>query len=118
MKILDVGCGEGTLLACLCNPSLYITRSSSQNPNADQGTEIDAEEIPELHMKKIAGLDSSLSTLQNAIESTRPPDISETQVYYSVLPRWEELDVKIWHGGLENVNEEFIGTECIVSSEV
>jgi hypothetical protein len=37
---------------------------------------------------------------------------------FSLQHRWEELEVKIWQGGLEVVNEELVNIECIVSMEV
>jgi hypothetical protein len=32
--------------------------------------------------------------------------------------RWEEMEAKVWKGGLEVANEEFVGIECLVSTEV
>jgi hypothetical protein len=32
--------------------------------------------------------------------------------------RWEEMEAGLWHGGLQVINEEFAGRECIVSMEV
>lgn len=40
------------------------------------------------------------------------------RTYSTGVQRWEDLQVKIWKGGLETVNEAFIGVECIVSTEV
>ncbi|KAG7097749.1 hypothetical protein E1B28_005070 [Marasmius oreades] len=32
--------------------------------------------------------------------------------------RWESMTANIWKGGLEVVNDAFVGVECIVASEV
>ena len=68
------------------------------------------------------GLDISSEDLEFAVQGTAPqPDIELDNYagsFSNVNPRWEDLDVKIWKGGLEVINEDFVDIECIVSSEV
>ena len=59
----------------------------------------------------VAGLDISSRDLEFAVETT-------AQTAFTSDIRWEELEVKVWKGGLESVNEEFVGIECIVAMEV
>lgn len=73
------------------------------------------------------GLDISSSDLAFAIQGTAPPqdevELNEgSNEYRSYLTnvglRWEQLEVKLWKGGLEMINEDFVDVECIVSTEV
>lgn len=43
-------------------------------------------------------------------------DISPYERYGGL--RWEPLHAKVYRGGLEVINEAFVGIECIVSTEV
>lgn len=119
-SVVDIGCGEGDLLACLAQPapwlrspplSLYPAKSSAA-ANANESIGPDQREIANLHCTKIQGLDISFSDLQYAIQSTAPLQSNSQYI------RWEPLQVKIWHGSLESVNPEFVDVECIVSTEV
>lgn len=85
------------------------------------------DEIPNLHLTHIFGLDTSSDDLVFAVQGTAPPqdevNLNEgSDEYRSCLTnvglRWEKLEVKVWKGGLELINEEFVGVECIVSTEV
>lgn len=85
------------------------------------------EEIPNLHIHTVYGLDVSVEDLKFAVEGTAPPPPEETadeagspgyRSYVSGVQRWEGLVAKLWHGGLEVINEELVGVECIVSTEV
>jgi small RNA 2'-O-methyltransferase len=129
-QVVDIGCGEGELLACLAQPapwlrplphSLNPTKSRSADYDSDNGPPYNVpdklidpheSEIANLHCTKIQGLDISSSDLQYAVAGTAPP-----QSAYKYI-RWEPLEAKIWHGALESVNPEFIDVECIVSTEV
>ena len=59
-----------------------------------------------------------------ALEGTSPPIKEQERIgsgyrsYNSGIQRWEELVVKVWKGGLEVINEEFVDIECIISTEV
>ncbi|GLB40263.1 putative O-methyltransferase activity [Lyophyllum shimeji] len=135
-KVLDVGCGEGQLLAVLCQPAPWLApppphilpvqaATDSSDPMPPSPTYND--EIPNIHTTHIMGLDVSPSDLAFAVQGTAPPqpevNLNEGSDQYTPLLtnvglRWEDLDVKIWKGGLEVVNEEFVDVECIVSTEV
>lgn len=136
-QVLDVGCGEGQLLAVLCQPAPWLTPppmgvlpplpapSSPSEPIPPSPTYND--EIPNLHPTLIVGLDISASDLAFAVQGTTPPqqevNLDEGSDEYrsrltNVGLRWEKLDVKVWKGGLEVVNDEFVDVECIVSTEV
>lgn len=114
---MDVGCGEGALLACLANPAACLAPTS---PEA-----IYEDDYYEIHVTKIGGLDVDASELEWAIKgvSCDPEDEIKSE-WYSRPPRWENLDVKLWNSGFEEVNDEFRwdgsgdGYECIVSTEV
>ncbi|KAL4072715.1 hypothetical protein V8B97DRAFT_2023458 [Scleroderma yunnanense] len=123
-EIVDIGCGEGGLLAALCQPAPWLgPRSHWRNRlsarDADEGlislfdnVLLNDSETPDLHPVRIAGLDISTKALQSAAELTSPS--SENALY----TRWEPLEVNLWHGSLDSINPAFVDTECIVASEV
>jgi len=80
------------------------------------------DDIPNLHPTRIAGLDICLEDLEFAIKATAQgpsaQDGDEFRYRARGVTRWEELVVKLWKGGLETVNEEWVGVECIVCMEV
>ncbi|KAG6902859.1 hypothetical protein C0995_010744 [Termitomyces sp. Mi166 len=138
-KVLDIGCGEGQLLAVLCQPAPWLppppahilpTLPEDSTDSAEKKPQSSSKynhEIPNIHPTHIMGLDISSDDLDFAVQGTAPPqpdiELEKGSDYYStsfstVNPRWEDLDVKIWKGGLEVINEDFIDIECIVSSEV
>ena len=98
-SLLDVGCGEGSLLWSLSNPAFWL-------PDTLPG-------FIYAHIRTLHGLDVSAQSLKYAHDAITPSRISP----YS-LPRWEPLTASLWHGGLQKVNEEFRGIECIIASEV
>ncbi|KAG1737302.1 hypothetical protein EDB19DRAFT_1718487 [Suillus lakei] len=99
-EIVDIGCGEGQLLAVLCQPAPSL-------PSPDHGRV-----ILDLHPTRIAGLDISPHALASAIDDTSPAAANASYT------RWEPLEVNIWHGGLEIFNPTFVNAECIVATEV
>ncbi|KAF8071784.1 hypothetical protein FPV67DRAFT_1411272 [Lyophyllum atratum] len=136
-KLLDIGCGEGQLLSVLCQPAPWLSpppphvlpplqaASDSADPVPQSPTYND--EIPIIHPTHIMGLDVSAGDLEFAIQGIAPPqpevDINEGSDQYmprytNVGLRWEDLEAKVWKGGLEVINEEFVDMECIVSTEV
>ena len=138
-QVLDAGCGEGELLTVLCQPAPWLpappssilppSPSSPTSPAQitaplESPTYNTTDDIPNLHISLIHGLDVSSSDLAFAIERTQPPppepeeDITGYRTYSTGVQRWEDLQVNIWKGGLETVNEAFVGVECIVSMEV
>jgi len=115
-----VGCGEGQLLVPLSQPAPWLApppasilkESSHENSNPD--------EIPNLHISHLHGLDISKIDLNFAARETAPPKSTSdnrSSSFY-IQQRWEELEIKLWEGGLEVINEEFVDIECIVSTEV
>ncbi|THH31729.1 hypothetical protein EUX98_g2469 [Antrodiella citrinella] len=131
-QVLDVGCGEGELIGCICNPapwlsgplasivpstisigrrSKYMEYTASVNSRQDVTDDVD----DFLHINILHGLDISPSDLKDAVQAVSARDadsLSDWQV------RWEPLDVKIWMGDLGVYNEEFMDIECIVATEV
>jgi len=124
IQVVDIGCGEGELLACLAQPAPWLRpppdsmrhrRSTSSDHNSDNNSNLVTvmpDEIANLHCTKLQGLDISFHDLQYAIMGTTPPPSNSQSI------RWEPLEAKIWHGDLEFVNPEFVDVECIVSTEV
>lgn len=131
-----MGCGEGQLLTALCQPAPWLTppptsvltplepKSPLANEHVPPTPTYNDDEIPNLHISELHGLDISTEELAFTIESTAPPQKEQERSgsgyrsYNVGLQRWEELIVKVWKGGLEVINEEFIDIECIISTEV
>lgn len=139
MQVLDIGCGEGQLLSVLSVPSPWLPAPPKflLYPNSQPEEPItsplnlyntSSDPIPNLHITRLVGLDISTRDLEFAAQAIAPPANVENTEDSSIDPwryrgskdtvRWEEMTAKLWEGGLETINEEFVGTECIVSSEV
>ncbi|KDQ59349.1 hypothetical protein JAAARDRAFT_128204 [Jaapia argillacea MUCL 33604] len=120
-SILDIGCGEGSLLACLARPAPWLPPPAPLPPtDPAESTQcpssqflVPSQDPLDLYPSFIAGLDISPSDLQYAIEDTSPAAHESSSNI-----RWEPLEVQIWEGGLECVNEAFVDMECIVAMEV
>ncbi|KAG1798182.1 uncharacterized protein HD556DRAFT_1232756 [Suillus plorans] len=113
-EIVDIGCGEGQLLAVLCQPALCLPPPDPgvlTSPSDATATPIQAGDL-DLHPRRITGLDISSHALASAIEDTSPAAANASYT------RWEPLEVNIWHGGLEIFNPAFVNAECIVATEV
>ncbi|KAF8631373.1 hypothetical protein AX15_002429 [Amanita polypyramis BW_CC] len=139
-QILDVGCGEGQLLSILCQPAPWLrpppptvlppsptVSGEATSPTSDTQPELSstAEEVTYFRPTLLYGFDISDDDLSFAISNTAPTNIEEAVYnanfrsrYASHSIRWEELQAKIWRGGLQTINEAFIDIECIVSMEV
>ncbi|KAH9481250.1 Small RNA 2'-O-methyltransferase [Psilocybe cubensis] len=135
-RVLDVGCGEGQILGVLCQPAPWLTPPpSSILPPIKPSTSPDDivppspiyndDEVPTLHIREVHGLDISAEDLTFAVAAITPPQEEDEPAeglgfrpFYRGVQRWEELLAKVWKGGLEVINEEFIDIECIVSTEV
>jgi hypothetical protein len=116
IQIVDIGCGEGQLLAVLCQPAPSLpppSPSPSQSPSPTEAppTTLSDGDL-DLHPTHITGLDISPHALTSAIEDTSPTTANTSYT------RWEPLKVDIWHGGLEIYNPAFVNAECIVATEV
>ncbi|KAI0707411.1 hypothetical protein C8Q76DRAFT_749115 [Earliella scabrosa] len=124
VQVLDVGCAEGELLSCLCNPAPWLAPPPQDVLPVDCAS-ADAEVLAELHQAilhpiKIAGLDISKDDLACTIEITapRPQEPDSTALWHRAPARWEPLEVNVWQGGLEHFNPAFVAVECIVATEV
>ncbi|KAI9000607.1 hypothetical protein BD414DRAFT_430142 [Trametes punicea] len=137
-EVLDIGCGEGELLSCLCNPAPWLAPPPPDvlSPEPDHTGDMDnaglsadhnkyhtPSEFAELHKDilhpvRVSGLDISHFDLQHAVEGTRPLAPGEANALWHEPLRWEPLEVKIWEGSLAVVNSEFAGVECVVATEV
>ncbi|KAF5359602.1 hypothetical protein D9756_003505 [Leucocoprinus leucothites] len=129
-RVLDVGCGEGQLLLPLSQPAPWLApppasilpppSPQSERPPSQNVNGVNTDEIPNLHISQLHGLDISKHDLEFAARETVPPKSTsgDDQSFCYVQQRWEPLEVKLWEGGLEIVNEEFVDIECIVSTEV
>jgi SAM-dependent methyltransferase len=103
---LDVGCGEGILLQHLTHTAPWRAYSSSTPAPA-------VFEKPDLiHLRDLHGLDITRDDLLYAI------DITEPRKHAYDWRRFEDLDVSIWEGGLQQPNTAFKGIDCIVATEV
>jgi small RNA 2'-O-methyltransferase len=131
--VLDVGCGEGEIVACLCNAAPWLPlypKEPIASPPHDTSSypETDAVSLREedgihfnhdlLHVRNLHALDVSYEDLQQVISYAKPPAPPNDAQLWPAPNRWEPLDVKVWHGGMQVFNPEFVGIECIVSTEV
>ncbi|KAJ6532045.1 hypothetical protein B0H19DRAFT_1273204 [Mycena capillaripes] len=127
VDVLDVGCGEGQLLSVLSQPAPWLApppatvfpQDGAKNGKYNCNYKV---ELPNLHARRIAGLDVSAHDLSFAVKGTEPPGDSakddDPYTYGVRVTRWEDLTAKVWKGGLQVINEEFVGVECIVCTEV
>ncbi|KAJ7364333.1 hypothetical protein DFH08DRAFT_839033 [Mycena albidolilacea] len=124
VNVLDVGCGEGQLLSVLAQPAPWLAPppESVFPEQANHGEYSYKSDLPNLHARRIAGLDISAHDLDFAVKGTTPPSDSANEddpyTYGVRVTRWEDLTAKVWKGGLQVINEEFVGVECIVCTEV
>ncbi|OAX42172.1 hypothetical protein K503DRAFT_766992 [Rhizopogon vinicolor AM-OR11-026] len=113
-EIVDIGCGEGELLAVLCQPAPSLPPPSSDvlsSTSDATSSAIDPSDL-DLHPMRVDGLDISSHALASAIEDTSPASANASYT------RWEPLKVNMWCGGLEVFNPTFVNVECIVATEV
>lgn len=108
-QIVDIGCGEGETIACLCNAAPWRV-PPAEHAGADGMKNI-------LYIRKIHALDVSASELTLARSATAPPPTPPPGAWQRQI-RWEPLEVKLWEGGLEAFNPEFVDAECMISTEV
>ncbi|KAJ6507917.1 hypothetical protein C8R47DRAFT_966618 [Mycena vitilis] len=127
VDVLDVGCGEGQLLGVLSQPAPWLAPPATSvfppgRPKNGEYPSCYKIDLPNLHAHRIAGLDVSAHDLAFAVKGTEPPGESakeEDPYTYGVrVTRWEDMTAKVWKGGLQVINEEFVGVECIVCTEV
>ena len=121
-SILDIGCGEGTLLGVLCQPaeSHPVADDFDARFGVPRGDAVRLrsviDTVESIYQERIAGLDISSAALATA------KALLERQAngypFLPPKPRWQELKVQLWRGGLEEYNPVFEGYDCIVSTEV
>ncbi|KAM5531015.1 hypothetical protein V8D89_015342 [Ganoderma adspersum] len=127
-QVLDIGCGEGELLSCLCNPARWLAPpppdALSPDPAASSEATGALNELHQdlLHPRWIAGLDVCRTDLECAARITKPPapepEGKSVVLWHSAPVRWEPLAVEIWEGSLARANPAFVGVECVVATEV
>ncbi|KIL67695.1 hypothetical protein M378DRAFT_177366 [Amanita muscaria Koide BX008] len=128
-KVLDVGCGEGQLLSVLCQPAPWLRPPPPEILPLSPIDSIDSpalgDEVIWLHPTVVHGLDVSSEDLAFALREIAPIATEEPTCnsvfrssYSTHTVRWDDLQVKVWKGGLQTINEEFVDIECIVSTEV
>lgn len=124
--MIDLGCGEGSLLSVLCQPASTIPPP----PNTTAQAETPPEPTLDIHLTHLVGVDVCAESLALAGRDTAPPLTSgeafdDLPVWERPRPRWLDLDVQIFHGGLEVLNGDgaWFGKkdgnwDAIVSTEV
>ncbi|PLW57133.1 hypothetical protein PCANC_01947 [Puccinia coronata f. sp. avenae] len=135
--VLELGCGEGTLLGLLTNPAsclgefpsqAYMDRLRSEQVNTEDAGKKErlgaieqvVRETPaledyqrDLHLEQLVALDLCPESVRRVHESLQ--DIRKAG---SGSARWEPLRVELWAGDLAIPNARFVGVECVVMSEV
>ncbi|QRV89701.1 methyltransferase domain protein [Ceratobasidium sp. AG-Ba] len=114
-SVLDIGCGEGSLLHAVCGPASSIP---SDVPDSHLSTPIN-----DLFLQRVAALDVDPAVIEDAVyaaTSDRKPHYlapwgSGEDGWYI---RWSPLEVSVWEGSLAVINPEFSGFDAIVSTEV
>ena len=128
-QVLDVGCGEGELLGCLCNPAPWLAPlpPSSESTTDEEEPHDVSEPLADGYIRPFSlhALEPDPTLVDTAAQATAPPPPrGEVETAEGRLGgwlesvRWNELEVKVWKGGLEVENEEMVGVECIVATEV
>lgn len=124
MQVVDIGCGEGSLLRCLCNPARFLP-GCTENDEPEGATSLDSEnrtfqkiqndeEDSDLRITSIAGLDIEEDSARCSARATAPSAEPDSFTF----PRWVPLAVNIFCGSLSDYNPEFANVDCIVSTEV
>ncbi|KAF8591060.1 hypothetical protein K439DRAFT_1402650 [Ramaria rubella] len=113
-SVLDIGCGEGSLLQCLTEPSFTLPPRITLPPTQS-----------DLYLKTIHGLDPHPPNCELAALSTAPPPFDKPPFtgydrWRKRDARWMPLEVSIWEGGFEAINDAFEGdnVDAFVASEV
>lgn len=110
---MDVGCGEGSFLRSLCELS---------GEKYDPRTPLDADVSSRpLYPTLLGGLDIDKWEIKSAAERTlfKPFNPHVARYLEGGVPRWDDVQVQLWQGGIEAINPEFIDKyRCFVSSEV
>jgi len=145
--VLELGCGEGTLLGLLTHPASCVGEEipsesalewlrEEQTKATDAGRKERLAEVEQvvrgtplaedyqrdLHLELLMGLDldrSNVERVHSTVQSTNQRDgASGHNTFFWRDLRWEPLRVELWAGDLAAKNGRFIGVECVVMSEV
>ncbi|KZT52211.1 hypothetical protein CALCODRAFT_441923 [Calocera cornea HHB12733] len=111
--VLDIGCGEGSLLSTLCQPPQTLFDPAFQ--------EIENPAYRDLYLERLAGLDIIPTELVKAerVVAPPPPAVQPAQKTWIRDPvRWNPLEVKLWQGSLDSYNPEFDSYDFMVAMEV
>ncbi|KAI0090309.1 hypothetical protein BDY19DRAFT_888093 [Irpex rosettiformis] len=121
-QVLDVGCGEGQIVECLCNAAPWLPLQSASDVELDAASRREEQDFDYkddfIHVRTLHALDVSLDDLRYVLEVTAPPPPPTGNETLPTAVRWEPLDVNVWHGGVQAYNPNFVDIECIVSTEV
>ncbi|KAG8934761.1 hypothetical protein FRC01_000442 [Tulasnella sp. 417] len=98
------------------NPALWLQRRTwvlnqlrehrATSPNASTSKE-DSEPTLDIHISHLVGLDIETESLKIAVEETAPIQgdrLNDLALWERPRPRWLDLDVQVWQGGLEVLN--------------
>lgn len=101
------------MLRSLCEPSRdkYDPRTAL-NPDVS---------YRQIYATSIGGFDVEKHSVDGAVERLCliPYDPTAPRYASGGFPRWDDLHVKLWQGGIETLNEDFVDAyECFVSMEV
>ncbi|TRM64398.1 hypothetical protein BD626DRAFT_400856 [Schizophyllum amplum] len=125
-EVLDVGCGEGSLLGTLCQPAPWLDPPDAQtkkrleiDPELEE-VDVGQDDISNLHISRVVGLDlfTSEQDLDFAKLSIQPPPQDAGPYGYNSCNRFDPMRALLYRGGLEAINEDFVNMECIVATEV
>jgi small RNA 2'-O-methyltransferase len=123
--VLDIGCGEGSLLQCLTEPSYSLPPTTSLPSTSPFVSGAAASRHADLHLHAIHGLDPCAQNIELAILGTAPhppnkPPFTGYDRWLRRNARWMRLEVNLWEGGFEAINEAFVEDkiDAFVASEV
>ena len=116
LKVIDLGCGEGSLLSVLMEPSAFLS-----SHEASLSTDLTLN----IQVQRIVGIDLDQSCVQEAKVATDPAEFASNS-WLPPRPRWIDLGVQIWRGGLQVLGDDtkegnyfgFGDWDVIVSTEV
>ncbi|PVG01129.1 hypothetical protein CPB86DRAFT_728359 [Serendipita vermifera] len=125
VSVLDIGCGEGSLLTALHQPTVSLPLSSTFGQRYGVPTDAKVKSTIDLYpprfIKRLVGLDISEESLRIADERVKVDqgvDLGSVSHWYKPRPRWSDLKVELWKGGLEQFHSTFQSFDAIFSTEV
>ncbi|KAF7312500.1 hypothetical protein MIND_00263700 [Mycena indigotica] len=117
VELLDVGCGEGQLLSVLAQPAPWLLPPPETTIPSGEAYTYKVDNA-NLHMQRVVGIDISETDLAFAVKDTQPQSEDASDGFGLPVTRFEKLSIKLFKGGLQTFNEEFVGIDCIVCTEV